>query len=60
MEISQFVENSSTYEKLMNLLNFYDPVEILLPNTSSNSTISEIIKEECKTWFAKEKVMETC
>jgi hypothetical protein len=48
VNLTQFVENSSTFEKLINLLNFYEPDQILFPTTLMDSSIVEAIKEECK------------
>lgn len=41
--LTQFTENSSSYNNLCNMIHIYEPIEIILPNTLAESKISTII-----------------
>jgi DNA mismatch repair ATPase MutS len=58
VNVTQFVENSSTFEKLSNLLNFYEPNQILFPTTLKDSTLVEAIQEDCKKFYLNNKLIQ--
>jgi DNA mismatch repair protein MSH4 len=61
--LTQFVENSTSYSNTCNMLNVYDPVEIIIPNTLAASkialTISQTFQNAKTTYVARKLYNET-
>lgn len=45
--LSQFVENGTSYANLQSMLSVYEPIEVILPASISNSKIAEIASQHC-------------